>query len=143
MSGRRAAAIALSLVIDLAERLDAAGVPPDRAPTLDEGLDAVWPLAKALARLEKTAARAGDSAARARTATLDCATAMFAAAAGTTHACGTEHSTRTGQGADGTLVRPDEHKAPGVRWGNFDPERWHVALVRGPVPERERDREVA
>ena len=40
MSGCRAAAIALALVVDLADRLDAAGVIADRAPTLDEGLDA-------------------------------------------------------------------------------------------------------
>jgi len=46
--------------MDLANRLDAAGVTAQRAPTLDEGLDAVRPLAMQLAKLEKTAGKAAD-----------------------------------------------------------------------------------
>jgi hypothetical protein len=99
--------------MDLAERLDAAGVPADRAPTLDEGLDAVWPLAKRLARLEKTAGNAGAAAARARNATLDCTVARFAAAAGGRPAAMTEQ----------VGTRP--------RWQKFDAAEWHVALVQG------------
>jgi hypothetical protein len=41
--------------MDLADRLDGAGVTAERAPTLDEGLDAVWPLAKQLAKLSTCA----------------------------------------------------------------------------------------
>jgi len=55
MAGRRAARIALSLVVDLAERLDAAGVTADRAPSLEQSVDLVWPLARSLAKLEKSA----------------------------------------------------------------------------------------
>ncbi len=125
MSGRRAAAIALSLVVELADRLDAAGVTADCAPTLDEGMDAVWPLAKRLAKIEKTAGQAGAAAAQAREATLECAVARFAASAG--------------------VVRPvaTEHKDTGPRWRKFDPGEWHVALLPGPARERELDRKVA
>jgi hypothetical protein len=125
MSGRRAAAIALSLVMDLAERLDAAGVPADRAPTLDEGVDAVWELAKQLAKLEKTAGKAGDSAALPRNATLDCTVARFAAAAGVSPAAMTEH------------------QATGPRWRKFDAAQWHVALLPGAACELARTREAA
>ena len=73
--GKRAAQLAMGLVIDLAERLDTAGVPADQAPSLDAAVDMVWPLAVALARLEKTAAKAGRTAAQARERLLDAAVA--------------------------------------------------------------------
>lgn len=128
MSGRRAAAIALSLVLDLADRLDAAGVTADRAPTLDEGLDAVWPLARELARLEKTAGKAGHAAARARAAALDCAAVRFTAAAGISPAAGPE---------------PARAAPAPAHWRKFDAAQWRVELVPYPAPARERDREVA
>lgn len=117
MSGKRAAAIALSLVIDLADRLDAAGVSPENAPTLDQGLDLVWPLARQLSKLERTGKRAALSAGDARAAVLDEAVARWVP-------------------ATAELARP----VP-VRWRKFDPAAWHVALV--PAPAREREHEVA
>jgi hypothetical protein len=123
MSGRRAAAIALSLVMDLADRLDAAGVTADKAPALDEAVAQVWPLAKRLAKLEKAAGKAGDSAARARTATLDCVAGRFAAAAGVRQA------------------RPEQQPSAPVRWQKLDVRQWRVELV--PCPAADREREVA
>ena len=80
MSGKRAAAISFGLILDLAARLDDAGVPPDRAPSFDQCLDMVWPLAKRLARLERTAKDAGAVAARARSRLLDVVTEQVAGA---------------------------------------------------------------
>ena len=80
MAGKRAAKIAVSLVLELPERLAAAEVTGEYAPILDEALDAVWPLAKQLARLEKAGKRAGKSARRAREAVLRAAVASCVAA---------------------------------------------------------------
>ena len=79
--GKRSAAISFGLILELAERLDAAGVPPDKAPSLDECLGMIWPLAKRLAKLERTAKDAGRTAARARQRLLDVVTVQVAAAA--------------------------------------------------------------
>ena len=73
MAGRRAARIALGLVFELADRLEAAGVTAGCAPGLQEALDAVWPLARRLAKLEKAGKKAGRSAGRAREAVLEAA----------------------------------------------------------------------
>ena len=78
---KRAAAISFGLITEMAERLDAAGVPPEKAPGLDEAIGMVWDLARELARLEQTAKDAGVVAARARAATLDVVTGHVAAAA--------------------------------------------------------------
>lgn len=78
MAGRRAAAIAFCLVNDLADRLASAGVTPDCAPDLDQALALCWPLAKRLAKLERTGAKAGKTAARARAVLLDTAVAGWA-----------------------------------------------------------------
>jgi hypothetical protein len=129
VSAKRAAAVAFSLIFDLADRLDAAGVPADRAPSLDEALSLVWPLARQLARLEKTAALAGDTAARAREAVLATVVASVAAAA-----------------APQVPAPGDVARQPGAgtrRWAEFDPDGWHVELVPGPASDRDRAREVA
>ena len=108
MAGRRTAVIAYFLVSDLADRLAAAGVSPDRGPDLDQALRLVWPLAKRLAKLEKTGKKAGKTAARARAVLLDTAVAGWA-----------------GQ--------------PERQWAEFDAARWHVGLVAGPAPDRDRE----
>ena len=80
MSGKRAAKISFGLVLEMAERLDAAGIPPDKAPSLEQAVDLVWDLAVALAKLEKTAENAGRTAARARSRLLDVVTEQVAGA---------------------------------------------------------------
>ena len=121
MSGRRAAAIAFGVISDLAGRLDAAGVPPEQAPSLDDALAAVWPLACQLAKLEKTAGRAGKAAARARSAVLAEAVRLYMPPVGPPD-------------------RPPAVKAlPGL--AAFDPRQWTVVLM--PVTSGERSREVA
>ena len=67
IAGRRAARHALSLVIDLHGRLDAAGVPPSLMPDLGDAVDLVSPLALELARRE----RAGKSARRRHAAVME------------------------------------------------------------------------
>jgi hypothetical protein len=61
MAGRRAGSIALDLIVDVAERLTAAGVRPGQLPDLDEAYTQVWPLAKRLAPMleSKSHASAG------------------------------------------------------------------------------------
>jgi hypothetical protein len=111
MASRRTAKIAFSLILDLGERLAAAGVTGASAPTWDEAADLVWPLARQLAKLERTGKKAAKSARRARETVLDTAVACCAAAA----------------------------VPKGARWAEFDPSQWHVALVPGPSLERERE----
>jgi hypothetical protein len=124
MSGRRAAAIALSLVMDLADRLDAAGVTPETAPSLDECVDLVWPPAKQLARLERSAKKADKSAGRARTAVLDSAVTRWMARTQPREVC-QQQTSECHRG------RP--------RWRKFDPEQWRVELVPHPAADRERE----
>jgi hypothetical protein len=120
MAGKRVAAIALSLVYELGERLSAAGVTGESAPTLDEALDAVWLLARQLAKLEKTGEKAGKSAARARAVVLGSAVACYP-----------------------TAVRPRSAESGPPGWAVFDPARWHVALLPGAPAAADRGREAA
>jgi hypothetical protein len=108
MAGKRTAAIAFGLVIDLAERLAAAGTDPERLPDLDEALCLIWPLAKRLAKFERHGKGSGMPAARAREAFLTSAVA----------------------GCRGV---------PWWTWPEFRPGDWHLELVPGPSPDRERE----
>jgi hypothetical protein len=115
----RAAAIAYGMVAEICDRLEAAGVTEENAPSLDHALSMVWRCSKQLARLEQSAAAAGDSAARARAATLDAVTAALLAEAMPAR-------------------QPAVSAAPSrKRWQEFDPQRWHVALVAAPEREHE------
>ena len=77
---RRASLLAFGLILDLSERLDEAGVPPECAPSLEAALDLVWDLSVALARLEMVAENAGRIAASARSRLLDVVTEQHAGA---------------------------------------------------------------
>jgi hypothetical protein len=111
MASRRTAKIAFSLILDLADRLAAAGITGENAPTLDQAVDLAWPLAVQLAKLERSGKKAARSARRARAAVLDTAVARCAAAA----------------------------QPRFTQWAQFDPAEWHVELVPGPSLERERE----
>ncbi len=116
----RAAAIAYGMVAEICERLEVAGITDQNAPSLDHALQMVWPVSKQLARLERTAETAGESAARARSASLDTATAALLAEAIPPRQ---------------SAVSP---AAPARRrWQRFDPQHWHVALVAAPQREPE------
>jgi len=112
MAGRRTARIAFSLVVDLPERLEAAGVTADRAPSVEQAVDLVWPRARQLARMEKAGKSLGKSAARAQDAVLSAA--VTACAAPSTSAA----------------------YAP-RRFADFNPAEWRGALVPGPSADRE------
>ena len=80
MAGKRTASIAFGLVIDLADRLVAAGVSPEQMPDLDQALRLTWPLARRLAKLERHGKDAGRTAVRAREAVLNAAVFSYRAA---------------------------------------------------------------
>jgi hypothetical protein len=80
MAGKRTARIAFGLIIDLADRLVAAGVSPEAMPDLDTAIRMTWPLARRLAKLEKHGQAASRTAVRAREALLWSAVAGYSAA---------------------------------------------------------------
>ena len=108
MGAKRTAGIAFGLIIDLAARLDAAGLQAEAMPSLDEAIGLCWPLARRLAKLEKHGQRAAASAARARENVLAAAVTRWAA-------------------------------APWWTWPEYQPGQWHVALLPGPSPDRDRE----
>jgi hypothetical protein len=112
MSGLRTPKIAFGLVIEVASVLEAAGVPAERMPHVDDVIDAVWPVAKQLARAEKSGQLAGRSVRQAREAALASAVAKWA---------------------------PAPARAEPWHWPEFRPGDWHVALVPGPEPDRARE----
>jgi hypothetical protein len=103
----RAAVIAIGIIAELADRLEAAGVTADYAPDLDTAMDHVYPLAKVFAQMEERAEQVSESARNARSSVLDAVVAAYVAAA-----------------------RADR---PLAGFAEFDLQQWHVALVPGPA----------
>jgi hypothetical protein len=118
VSGRACAKIALNLIIDLADRVAAAGIDPACAPTLAESVDLVWPLAQRLAKLEKAGHGCGKAAERYRDAVLaDVASRLLPRQAPAVTAA-----------------------VPWRGWAVLDPAAWHVELAPGAA---DRSRELA